>query len=275
MRRHLTAMIAVCLLAAVATLSGASYVSELLFLGEGSYDHNANPADPMGYGEFGRTSADFNLSLRIPDEACRWYLSTDVAITFSASALGRGTSHVIRMDEVGIWADQHVVEWSDLGYSWDAQRGIDIGYHDPTQTRSQDPYNIMGDYSWDLDGGGDDIAASISPSTSEDYAYHIGMEQMRSMSWLATMPLGSILGGFVSPFLGGLPLDGLEFGLNTLAPFYKAWDVRSYDIAYRGKVLLTADAACPVPEPGTVLLFGTGLAAMGSLGIIRRRRRTG
>ncbi len=272
MGRHLTAIVAVCILAAVVTIAGASYVSELLFVGEGWYDHDANPKDQMGYGDFGGSTTDFDLSIRTPVEACHWYLRTDLAITFTERVPGLGASHVIRMDDEGIWADEQVVEWTDLGYTVNPERGVHLGYHQITPPRSTDPYNLIGDYAWDLDGGGDDLTASVGLSPSPDYEYRALSQQMRSMTWLSTMPIGSMATGWASAFFGGLPLDGLEFGLNKIAPFFEMWDGQSYDVAYRGQVLLLADAECPVPEPSTIMLFGAGLVAFGSLGLRRRRR---
>jgi hypothetical protein len=272
MRRHLTAILAVCLLAAIATLSSATYVSELLFLGEGWYDHGANPKDPMGYGAFGASTIDFDLNVRTPGEACHWYLRSDVAVTYTSTTPGGAVSHTIAMDDAGIWADEQLIEWSDLGYAWDPQLGVDLGYHDPSETRWSDPFNLVGDYALDLDGDGDDLTASVRPSTTSDFQYRVAMQQMRSMSWLATMPLGSVATGWSGAFFGGLPLDGLEFGINKVAPFLGMWDRHSYNVAYRGKILLIADAECPVPEPATILLFGAGLVALGSRGLRRHRR---
>jgi len=272
MGRHLAALAAVCILAAVVTAAGAGYVSELLFVGEGWNDHDANPKDQMGYGDFGGSTTDFDLIVRTPEEACHWYLRTDLAITFTERVPGLGTSHVIRMDDEGVWADDQVVEWTDVGYTVDPGRGVHLGYHQITPTRASDPYNLIGDYAWDVDGGGDDLTSSISLSPSPDYQYRALSNEMRSMTWLSTMPIGSMATGWASAFFGGLPLDGLEFGMNKIAPFFEMWDGQSYDVTYRGQVLLLADAECPVPEPSTIMLLGAGLAAFGSLGMRRRRR---
>ncbi len=263
---------ALCLLAAVAAPSNASFVSELLFLGEGTYDHDANPKDPMGYGSFGSTVADFDIILRTPEEACHWYLNTDVTLSWTEQNGALGATHVVRMDQAGIWADEHLVEWTDLGYDWTSQLGIHLGYHDPGALDSYDPLNIIGDHSWDIDGGGDDLLATVSPSSTPRYRYHLAAEQMRSMSWLGSMPLGELATEWMGTFTGGLPLDGLELGFNKIAPFLSEWDGRSYDVSYRGRVLLTADSASPVPEPSTLLLLAAGLVTVGSLGRRGRRR---
>jgi len=272
MRNHLCAVAAVCLLAAIATAAGASYVTELLFLGEGWYDHDAGTRGLMSYGDFGSMATDFNLTVRTAEEACHWYLQPDVTITFTDNTPGLGATHVLAVDQAGIWADQQLVEWSDVGYSWEHSHGVHLGYHDPARTPEFDPMSIIGEYAWDLDGGGDDLTAGILPSSTPDYAYRVTMEQRRSLTWLSTMPLGTLATGWMEPFAGGLPLDGLAFGLNKIAPILEEWEGRSYTVDYRGSIRLVGDAACPVPEPSTLLLLGSGLIAFGTVGFRRRHR---
>ena len=111
----------------------------------------------------------------------------------------------------------------------------------------------MGNHKWDVDGGKPDFSASVwamkgaggkvGPSN-----YKANFSMHRSLTWLSEQSVGTWLGGGLAPLLGGLPLDGLDDALNSMAPGLAAWDRAYYAANYEGSFTLTG-CATPVPEP--------------------------
>lgn len=263
-----TALAMIAMLSLMVSVAGAVYVSELLFIGAGTYDHDANP-DPFGYGDFGAFDAKYNLSVRVPGEVCNWYFDPTLDVDLVGSGPARRTNHHIGMGENGIEVDGDLIPWGALGYSWEAGKGIYLGLGDASALVGFDPDELLGDYAWDLDGGGDDLAIQIQPSSSSLLAYSVHMRMYRSFSWLAGQPVTEWMAAWMSPFVGGIAMEGLDQGFREMAVRLGDWDTEDYDISYNGRMRVTGCDEAPVPEPVTLLLFGGGLLGTA---LLRRRR---
>ncbi len=259
----------IAMLGLMVSVAGAVYVSELLFVGSGTYEHDVNPNDPLGYGDYGLFAANYNLDVRVPDEICNWYLDPTFSFDFvGTKSAGRATHH-IGMGENGIELDSDLIPWAAMGHSWEEGKGIHLGLGDASALVGFDPDVLVGDYAWDLDGGGDDLALSIQPSSSAMLAYSVRMRMYRSFSWLSGEPVTDWMAAWMLPFVGGVAMDGLDHGLRKIATRLGEWDTESYAINYSGRMRVTGCDEAPVPEPMTLLLFGGGLLGAA---LLRRRR---
>jgi hypothetical protein len=261
---------AIAALAALSILVGApganaSYTSEALFAGSGFYCAD-DPAGAWGYGDFGGLSVLYNYSAGIPSGFYSLHFMPEFRMTLKPVWVSSGEAHELRVGPSGIACDADLLSWADLGCSWEDGEGIAIG---DAAVEAVDPESFLGNHAWDLDGGGDDVTAEVAHTARSGYNYEASVRILRSLEWLGTQPIGSLVGGGLSAFFGGVPMESFGAGLNTMTADIGAWHSGAYRLRLTGSLTVTAAETPPVPEPGTLLLLGTGIVC---LTIARRKR---
>jgi len=227
----LTAM----LLPAFAALADETYVSTIEGTFTGGYDADPNGIcpDADGYGDFLCAESDYVATLDYPqptDGFFEWYLAPDI----HASVLMLGQVPMeLSIDEQGVFfyfmgelAASYA--WSELGYSWVAGYGLDLGIHEtPEGAWPADPDRILGfwDYDYDADGN-PELDVDITGAGGVHHA--VGCFH-RSMTWAAgtgtDMPndfadwLEAHMAGFDAGFLRGIDLAPLAMVDSTLIDF--------------------------------------------------------
>ncbi len=258
----------------VASTASASYTTEVIFSGDGWYlgDAGAKPAN--GYGLFEELTTVYTVQSDMPSGSHYLYFSPDISLSYRVQPPGGlpVPVHHVTVDANGIDFDGQLAAWNTLGLTWAPGYGVALGEHD---VPAIDPGAVVGDHAWDLDGGGADFTATVMAGKGANgglapTTFKADFEMHRSFSWLSGQPLGTWLGGGLTPLLGGLPLEGLGEALDAFAPELAGWDPGDYSIRYEGSLALKA-CSDPVPEPSTILLLSGGLAALLA---VRRRRRT-
>jgi hypothetical protein len=271
MMRTTGVLAATVLMVALASSSWASYSTEVVFSGEGWYlsDAGAN-IGANGYGLFEEVLFSYTVDSTIPEGSHHLYLMPDFSLHLRPEVPGAAPVRHITLDASGLDFDGYVQSWGSLGLSWAPGYGLSLGEH---FMPALDPGDAVGDHSWDLDGGGADLEASVwgakgASGMFEGESFGASFTMNRSLTWLSGQPIGTWVAGGLAPLLGGLPLDGLDEALGGLAPALAGWDAVYYEVSYDGSMRL---AACsePVPEPSTILLLSGGL---GTLLVAGRRR---
>lgn len=262
---------AVALVAALAPVSGASFTTEVIFSGDGWYLPDAGSKPGNGYGLFEELSLRYTVASDMPEGSHCLYFMPDYSMGFRPEAPGGADVHQVTMGPDGINFDGQHSSWSALGVVWAPGYGISLGER---YVPALDPGAVVGNHSWDLDGGGPDFTARVLAGKGAagkfgPQPYRADFAMHRSLTWLSGQPIGVWMGGGMSPLLGGLPLDGLNDALNGFAPSLAGWDAAYYEVDCWGSMLLTG-CSTPVPEPSTILLLSGGLAA---LGVVGRKRR--
>ncbi len=194
-----------------------TYISTLegTFVGEYDADPNGVCPDWTGYGMFLCGGADFFVNLNYPDPVegfFDWYAYVDFFATgMLLSQVPIGLN--INADGVAFWMwDElaYMASWAELGFVWMDPYGLYLGeYATPPEIWPPNADAILGNWTYDYDGGGDDFGINIA---EDGEGYEAEGCMFRSISWLASTGTGipNVLADFLEAYVDGMDASWLR-----------------------------------------------------------------